>query len=699
MSLINYKCQCKRNSVAYRLLTDHTFLLSLLHSKYGDIREDYNISYINKIFYGKTSPFLILYKEHQYNNTTVEFLKRYYLTKESKERVPKLSEYYKNYHLFFCRPLFRNWILCELMNNYGDYQAEVFYKVNYAKEINEKSKQGTDDLNDNIENKCNYESSSLDSIDGVKSNKTIFDKKTRLIIDKLTNAYQRKEGGTSGNNKYTITMTLDSSRLNTNALYSKRSKNNSFMNLINGIIQQTQKQKQGIDIRKSNTNKKQNCVLKCNHNNNNKHHIHHTNIPQQKVKSFRMKSSLCTLTKVHMEKQNNIHNNNQHHNNHISCSVISTITNNNNNVNVNINPKKTFISPRLKPYLTTFKSNIGEFNKHKPKYNYNTKKHSTKQHTNNLNSITNTHTHTQTQPLPNTTTYNKKQPPNTYKKPSTYRKIYYNGINIKKHNNTQNTSAKTIKSNKTFTLNTNGIISSQKNKNQTPNNNTIKSTNGINISIIKCNKNKSLSIKKHKVIHSADALPSSSSSVHKNNSINCVQKKENKHLSNSKKKKPKISFTNTLSATKKKSEHPILNSTCLKGNQTTRGVNRINTMYKTNRVRSESLQKKGKGKIEIEVKSRNANLKQKQNLHFVRSSFKNKSNSNVNIKVDRKCKSKDDNKCNEIKLKTYEQINILRNDIKGNNNSIRPINVNINMNLKIHNKRRKNFSNEAKTNK
>ena len=41
-------------------------------------------------------------EEHQYNDITEEYFKRYYLIDESKERLPKLNEYYKNYHLFFC---------------------------------------------------------------------------------------------------------------------------------------------------------------------------------------------------------------------------------------------------------------------------------------------------------------------------------------------------------------------------------------------------------------------------------------------------------------------------------------------------------------------------------------------------------------------------------------------------------------------
>ena len=47
-------------------------------------------------------------KTGEYEDFFEEYLKRYYNRAESNDRLPKLSEYYKNYHMFFCRPIFRN---------------------------------------------------------------------------------------------------------------------------------------------------------------------------------------------------------------------------------------------------------------------------------------------------------------------------------------------------------------------------------------------------------------------------------------------------------------------------------------------------------------------------------------------------------------------------------------------------------------
>ena len=116
---------------AYRLIYDPTRLLSLLYSKYWDIEEDYYILHINQILSNTPSKFNIAFKELKYTNLEKDYLKRIYKTKESINRIPKLSDYYKNYHHFFCRPTLCSpkfgYIICE----YQDNKAELFYKKNY----------------------------------------------------------------------------------------------------------------------------------------------------------------------------------------------------------------------------------------------------------------------------------------------------------------------------------------------------------------------------------------------------------------------------------------------------------------------------------------------------------------------------------------------------------------------------------------
>ena len=116
---------------AYKLVHDPTVLLSLIYSKYGDIEEDFELLYINQLVYDKSSRYNINFKEYNYYFNIDEYLKRFYKKYESKPRIPKLSEYYKNYHVFFCRPRFKDLVISDLIQSYEDDRAELFYKKNF----------------------------------------------------------------------------------------------------------------------------------------------------------------------------------------------------------------------------------------------------------------------------------------------------------------------------------------------------------------------------------------------------------------------------------------------------------------------------------------------------------------------------------------------------------------------------------------
>ncbi len=157
---------------AHKLVKDPVKLLSLLYSKYGDIQEDYFISFINQILYKIPSHFNVQYKEIQYNDIIIEFFRRFYKKKEVKDRIPNLYDYYKNYHLFYLKPILRNFYLENLMHNYQDKKAEIFYKNNYSQTTNEKN------ISDD-----NSAVSSLSSSDHYTNNKIIFNTKTKLLLD------------------------------------------------------------------------------------------------------------------------------------------------------------------------------------------------------------------------------------------------------------------------------------------------------------------------------------------------------------------------------------------------------------------------------------------------------------------------------------------------------------------------------------
>ena len=128
MSLIS-KIDTKKE--AFKLVHDPVKLLSLLYLKYGDIEEEYYISFTNKLIYNTPCRFNTIFKECQLNISRDDYLKRFYKKRETIERLPMLSDYYKNYHLFFCKPVIRDFLLYDLLHSHEELKAEIFYKNNY----------------------------------------------------------------------------------------------------------------------------------------------------------------------------------------------------------------------------------------------------------------------------------------------------------------------------------------------------------------------------------------------------------------------------------------------------------------------------------------------------------------------------------------------------------------------------------------
>ena len=217
---------------AYKLIHDPTKLLSLLYSKYGNIEDDYFMSYTNQLLFNIPSKFNRRYKELHYINNIQEFLHRYYRKREIRERIPKLSDYYKNYVLFFCRPFFKQMNLGKIINNYQDKQAEIFYKKNYSESLDyEKEK-----ANKEKENSDKKSFDDLSSLDNITNNKIIFDDRTKKIIDNdLKNEMCTLTLETSMINK--VNLNDKNNDIYKGEIISKRSNaNNSFEKVVHYLI-------------------------------------------------------------------------------------------------------------------------------------------------------------------------------------------------------------------------------------------------------------------------------------------------------------------------------------------------------------------------------------------------------------------------------------------------------------------------------
>ena len=216
-SIIN-KVNTKKK--ALKLIYDPVCLLRLLYSKYGDIEEDYNCLHINQLLYETSSHYAIIFKEFDFLENYDEYLKRWYTLRESVNRMPKINDYYKNYHKFFCKPNFSDFAAASIMQNYGDEKAELYYKDNFGVSNSEKDEEMSKKNN----------SISLSSLDNVTNNKIIFNEKNRFLIDKNEKSIN-----------YSMTMSLNNTTLNSlnnnnkNLASSRRTKD-SFEEMVHNLV-------------------------------------------------------------------------------------------------------------------------------------------------------------------------------------------------------------------------------------------------------------------------------------------------------------------------------------------------------------------------------------------------------------------------------------------------------------------------------
>ena len=160
---------------SYRLITDPSRLFVLLFSKYGYMQEEFYIFLTNQLMFNKLSHFNVLFKEQNTFFDITENIQQFYHKYESHSKIIKLNKFYKNYQSFFCKATLADIALCNLLKNYQDAKAEIFYKNNYGdKTINKESQN---------KNKKYYNSSSIPSFDSITYNQTIFDTKNKIIIE------------------------------------------------------------------------------------------------------------------------------------------------------------------------------------------------------------------------------------------------------------------------------------------------------------------------------------------------------------------------------------------------------------------------------------------------------------------------------------------------------------------------------------
>ena len=157
-----------------------------------------NIMLINDLIESKETHFIATFKDYLISDYQEEFLRRYFYNNEIKEVLPKFYQYYKNYLRFFCKGTFCDFDVNEIMQEYGESQAEFYYNRNYGHKDRMKKKEKKENIDGNNNNE-NNDNENNDNNDDVENDsdlallKYIFTQSIEKSIERVKNSYNLSE--------------------------------------------------------------------------------------------------------------------------------------------------------------------------------------------------------------------------------------------------------------------------------------------------------------------------------------------------------------------------------------------------------------------------------------------------------------------------------------------------------------------------
>jgi len=174
---------------------------------------DNYMNYIMEVLvFNKNCHLVTIFKDYMILDYIDEFLKRYYINNESKDRIPKFANFYKNYLKFFCKPTFSDFECNEIIQEHSEKKAELYYNQNFR---NKNDKNFDDGLFEDEESSNSYQVSKS------KIEKTIFNETIKKQIDE--------------NSEGTINLQSNDFIPNQSYLYTKYSSEVSLLNIMNAI--------------------------------------------------------------------------------------------------------------------------------------------------------------------------------------------------------------------------------------------------------------------------------------------------------------------------------------------------------------------------------------------------------------------------------------------------------------------------------
>ena len=221
---------------------------NLIQKKYGNSIRNYHRHKIFDLLYARSSNFTINYKEIVIYNNYQEYNKRFYKLNESNLKLIKILKYYINYLTFFCRPIFVQFYYNNILQNYYDIQADIFYRKNYLKkgEEDEYIKNSSNNIDDEDKNiKMLPQNNSI----------LIFDFNTRKYIDTSTNILTSIENDNDDKNNESYVQKLKTTN---NKYITIKNNNDDYLFDLIEIIKTKRKEEK---INNKNININVNCSL------------------------------------------------------------------------------------------------------------------------------------------------------------------------------------------------------------------------------------------------------------------------------------------------------------------------------------------------------------------------------------------------------------------------------------------------------
>ena len=283
--------------------------LNQIHKRYGPkakLKYSYKGLIMENLIFNKNTHLVSVFKDYMIWDYIEEFLKRFYKGEESNERVPKFASFYKNYLKFFCVPTFKDIFCNEMIHNYSEKKAELFYNENYKSKKEKNSFQ--EDYGVLEESESDEESETSNANNNIE--KTIFNETVKKKIEKYSPI----------NTSMALPESDTKLKPDDSGLLITSSNETSLVNIMKGMTSPLPKgipkSKKSENTAKEKENKNNNSKNKAHKTeNSNSYRMNQRNLIHSSLNKFNSKT-LETLLNSQMKNRNNRNKNIIHYNNY-----------------------------------------------------------------------------------------------------------------------------------------------------------------------------------------------------------------------------------------------------------------------------------------------------------------------------------------------------------------------------------------------